>query len=354
MSAVLPGDGATSLALVAAAGAIGLAGTWLTRRYALRRNLLDRPNERSSHTVPTPRGGGIAIVAGFCAALLAWAALGNAPQAATLAAALLPASLLTAGMGFWDDHRPLPARARLVAHFAAAGWAVAILGPVQSLPWPGATIGLGVAGTVLTVVAVVWILNLCNFMDGIDGIAGSEAVFVALAAAALGAPDSPAKVPLLMLATASAGFLAFNWPPAKIFMGDVGSGFLGLALAALLLAQHAHGGLPIAAAVILLGVFVCDATVTLLVRLLRGERVHEAHRSHAYQRLARRFGSHRAVTLGALAIDLLWLLPMAALAARHPEWSIPVAALALAPLAAAALLAGAGRPDGQAQRPSGS
>lgn len=332
-------------AILALAGLIGLLGTWVMRAYALRRDLLDHPNARSSHRAPTPRGGGVAIVAGFCLAATAWVLVSNDADAIRLWIAIVPPTLLVAGIGFVDDHRPLSARLRLLVHFVAATWLVCLLGGLPTIPWPGGDLPLGLAGAVFAVVATVWCLNLYNFMDGIDGIAASEAVFVATAAALLGGTGSPAFVPLIAVAAAAAGFLTFNWPPARIFMGDAGSGFLGLALAGLLLAQHAAGTLPIGAALILLGAFLADATVTLLVRLRRGERLHEGHRSHAYQRATRRFGGHRPVTVTVLAIDLLWLLPLAWLATRFPGWSLPLAALAIAPLAALALGLGAGRPD---------
>lgn len=332
-------------AFVALAGLVGLLGTWTMRAYALRRDLLDHPNARSSHVVPTPRGGGVAIVAGFCLATTAWALESDGEHAAQLWLAIVPPALLVAAVGFVDDHRPLSARLRLLVHFAAATWAVGMLGGLPAIPWPGGALPVGLAGGVLAVVAAVWCLNLYNFMDGIDGIAASEAVFVAVAAGVLAGSGSPAFLPLLSLAAAAAGFLAFNWPPARIFMGDAGSGFLGLALAGLLLSLHASGHLPIGAALILLGAFLADATVTLLVRLRRGERLHEAHRTHAYQRAARRFGGHRPVTVAVLAIDILWLLPLAALATRWPDWSVPLAGLAIVPLAALSLALGAGRSD---------
>lgn len=332
-------------ALVVLSGLIGLAGTWLARRYALRRRLLDHPNARSSHVVATPRGGGIAIVAGFAVGMTLWASLAGPGPWRLLWAAVVPPALLVAAIGFWDDHRPLPARWRLLVHFAAAALAVLVLGGLRPLPLPGIEVDAGLAGSAMAVVGLVWILNLYNFMDGIDGIAATEGVFVATSAALLAGPGSGAFVPLLLVSAASAGFLAFNWPPARIFMGDVGSGFLGFVLGALLFAQHASGHLPFGAGLILLGAFLADATVTLLVRLLRGERLHEAHRSHAYQRAARRFGGHRTVTAAVLAINLLWLLPLSMLATRWPDWSLPLAALAITPLAALALSLGAGRPD---------
>jgi len=317
------------------------AGTAAVRRWALRRSLVDLPNARSSHTQPTPRGGGIAIVTVFVAVTTVWG-LWTGGDAWRLWLAVVPPGLAVAAVGLRDDLRPLPARVRLVVHAAAAAWLVWGLGGLPPVGVLGTPTDWGVAGHTLAIVAVVWVLNLYNFMDGIDGIAGVQAVFVAGASAALAGPGSAAFVPLVALAGASAGFLALNWPPARIFMGDAGSGFLGFALAGLLLANHAATPASIWLPVILLAVFLADATLTLLRRLARGESPHAAHRSHAYQRLARRWGAHRPVTLAVCAVNLGWLLPLAALAIARPAWALPVALLAVAPLLAAAAAAGAG------------
>jgi len=331
---------ALALALAFVAGALG---TWGMRRYALQRQLLDHPNERSSHALPTPRGGGMAIVGTVLLGLTAWAVW--QPSARGLWVALVPPGLAVAAVGFLDDHGHVPARWRLLVHFGAAAWATFALGSVPALQLGEWRWQWGVLGLPVSVLLAVWLLNLYNFMDGIDGIAGAEAVFVGVAAAALMGPDSPIAVALLLLAAASAGFLVFNWPPARIFMGDVGSGFVGLMLAVLLIGADAQGLLPIWSGMILMGVFVVDATVTLLRRLARGERVHEAHRSHAYQWSARRFGRHRPVTVATVVIDVGWLLPWAWWAAQSPRNGLPAAAAALLPLAALAFWLGAGRAE---------
>jgi Fuc2NAc and GlcNAc transferase len=182
---------------------------------------------------------------------------------------------------------------------------------------------------------VVWLLNLYNFMDGIDGIAGVEAVTVALAAcllAWLAGLGVEAWWPMLLLAAGVAGFLVWNWPPARIFMGDAGSGFIGLMLG-LLSIQAAQLSFELLAGwLVLLAVFVTDATLTLLRRLLRGQPLTEAHRSHAYQYAARRLGGHRSVTLAVAGINLLWLLPIAALMVTGWLATIPGLVLAYAPL----------------------
>jgi Fuc2NAc and GlcNAc transferase len=255
---------------------------------------------------------------------------------------------IVAAIGFVDDHRTVSKWSRLVVHAAAAALllhATRHLGPLR-IP------GLPVAALVqelCALIALMWLLNLYNFMDGIDGLAAVEAVTVSLGLAAciyLGGYSAP-DVQLACLATAGAslGFLVWNWPPARIFMGDVGSGFLGFLLGALALVAHRETGLTPWAPAILLAAFVTDASVTLLRRLVRGERWYEAHRLHAYQWLSRRSGSHQPVTVIVLAVNVLWLAPMAIAAARWPESAGFFAAVAYAPVIAGALIAGAGRPE---------
>jgi Fuc2NAc and GlcNAc transferase len=214
----------------------------------------------------------------------------------------------------------------------------------------GHTLAAGWLADALAALYLVWLLNLYNFMDGIDGIAGMEAITVCLGAAALVGLalgiGSAADIGLpLLLAGAVAGFLVWNFPPARIFMGDAGSGFLGITLG--ILSLHAGAIAPplLWSWLILLGVFVADATVTLLRRLLRGERVYEAHRSHAYQQAARHYGRHLPVTLAVAAVNLAWLTPIAAgVAMRRIE---PGAGLliAYAPLFALAVRFRAGEPE---------
>jgi Fuc2NAc and GlcNAc transferase len=209
-------------------------------------------------------------------------------------------------------------------------------------------IHLGWVGDLVAALAIMWTLNLFNFMDGIDGIAASEAVFVTLAVLPslmmLNVAGGIATASLIV-GSAALGFLRWNWPPAKIFMGDVGSGYVGFVIATLALATA--GQRPVAAWIwlILGGVFFVDATVTLLRRLMRGERVHEAHRTHAYQWLARSWNNHRRVTLTVLAINLLWLLPCALWATLRPARAATITLVALAPLVALAVAAGAGRSE---------
>lgn len=285
--------------------------TWFLRRYALASRLMDIPNERSSHSVPTPRGGGVAIVLSF---LLVLSVLGAMQWLSwPFVMGLVGAGAGVAVLGFLDDHGHIAARWRLLGHFSSAVWALYWLGGLPPMMILGYTFDFGVIGNVLAAVYIVWLLNLYNFMDGIDGIASVEAVCVCLGGAflymLLGA-ENLALIPLL-LAAAVAGFLCWNFPPARIFMGDAGSGFLGLILAMLSLQAAWFKAELLWSWVILLGVFVVDATFTLLRRLLRGDKVYEAHRSHAYQYASRQFAAHRPVTLCVMLINIVWLLPVA-------------------------------------------
>ncbi len=286
--------------------------TGVLRRYALSRSIIDIPNARSSHTAPTPRGGGVAIVITFLAGLPLLAIFGWLSWAHTWA--MMGAGGITAVLGFLDDHGHIAARWRLLGHFAASLWALLWLGGLPAVTLFGWQLQLGWLGHALALLYLVWLLNLYNFMDGIDGLASIEAITVCLGVCLLYWLDGHIGLmwaPLLM-AAAVAGFLYWNFPPAKIFMGDAGSGFLGIILGVLSLQAAWASPSLLWAWLILLGVFVVDATFTLLRRLLRGDKVYEAHRSHAYQFASRQFGQHLPVTVGVLLINMLWLLPWAA------------------------------------------
>ncbi|MFW0886796.1 UNVERIFIED_CONTAM: glycosyltransferase family 4 protein [Pseudomonas sp. JL1] len=292
--------------------AVSYLTTWLLRRYALARSIIDIPNARSSHTVPTPRGGGVAIVLSFLLALPLLALADFLPWPTMWA--MLGAGTAIAVLGFLDDHGHIAARWRLLGHFAASVWALYWLGGLPALTFFGFKLELAWLGHVLAVFYLVWMLNLYNFMDGIDGIASVEAICACLGACLLywlAGFDSLIVVPLA-LAMAVAGFLYWNFPPARIFMGDAGSGFLGIILGLLSLQAAWASPKLLWVWLILLGVFIVDATVTLMRRLLRGDKVYEAHRSHAYQFASRQYGRHLPVTLAVAAINLLWLLPLAA------------------------------------------
>ena len=289
-------DGQTTvvaIALVAAAGLLSAVVTGLVLRLLRRRAILDRPNERSSHTVPTPRGGGWGLLAGLLPSWIVLAFL-LAPGD-PLALAPVAGVAVLAAVSWADDRRGLPARVRFAVQTGVA--ALALLALPAGAAVTGGLLPLWL-DRLLCLVAWVWFMNLYNFMDGIDGIAGGEATAVGAGIAAVVAAMGLA--PLwgwqgLAVAAAGAGFLLWNWHPAKLFMGDVGSVPLGYLLGWLLLNLAVSGAW--AAALILPMVFVADATTTLLRRAWRGERVWQAHREHAYQRAVRRGLRHDQVVI---------------------------------------------------------
>ncbi len=317
--------------------------TGLVRRYALTGGMLDVPNARSSHLIPTPRGGGMAIVLVTLAGLVLLYVQGLI--AGSQFAALGGAGALVASVGWLDDRGEVAARWRLLVHFVAAGWGLAWLGGLPPVVLLAQVIDLGWLGHGLGLLYLVWLLNLYNFMDGIDGIAGVEAVTVSTGACWLfwlAAVPSQSMVMPALLAAAVLGFLLWNWPPARIFMGDAGSGFVGLVLGLLSVAA-AHQSFELFVGwLVLLGVFITDATVTLLRRLMRGERLTEAHCSHAYQQAARRLDGHRPVTLAVATINLFWLLPLASLMVTGWLSSLAILLMAYAPLIALAVWLQAG------------
>jgi len=292
---------------------ISFMGTLAFRRYAIARSLVDVPNQRSSHTVATPRGGGVAIVISFLLAL---------PMAYTiglisfdLMVGSLGASGLIAAIGFLDDHGHIAARLRLLGHFIAAAWGLFWLGTSPQFVIFGVEYHLSAVGYLLAAFYMVWMLNLYNFMDGIDGLASMQAITTLLGACVLywGAGLSGLIWAPALLAFAVFGFVGWNFPLARIFMGDAGSGFLGFQLAFLSLHASSQSAALLWAWIIMMGCFIVDATFTLCRRLAMGDKVYEAHRSHAYQHASRHYGSHRTVTLSITAINMLWLLPIAML-----------------------------------------
>lgn len=331
------------LPLVLLAGLVGWVVAWLVMRNALRLGLVQAPNDRSSHSAPTPTGGGLGIAAGTSIAGLPLLLV--LPLAA---ATTLIASLLVAAVGFADDRKPLAIRWRLGAQTLGFGLVIGSL-PLDGFAhqtgmlWPDAIL------FAVLVLGGVGFINLFNFMDGIDGLAGSEAVFVLLAAIALMLAPMPILYahPVLWwmggAAAAALGFLVFNWPPARLFMGDAGSTFLGFMLAAFAFFTVASGWLTLPQWTLLTAAFLADGLATLLHRLWRREPLHEAHRRHAYQQQATRFG-HRRVSLAFLAINVVVLLPLAWVAGAFRDFGWPIALGALAVLMIVAWRLGAGAP----------
>jgi UDP-N-acetylmuramyl pentapeptide phosphotransferase/UDP-N-acetylglucosamine-1-phosphate transferase len=318
---------------VAAAMPFGvlIATWWLTGGvlgWLKRRAILDRPVDRSAHRVPVPRGGGLAVVPVVLAAWVALALGGLAPAGAAVAAAAAAGLAL---LSWLDDLGGLPIGLRLLAHVVAVALGVASL--------PAGAVFQGLLPPLLDHIAAalvwVWFVNLYNFMDGIDGITGVETaalgIGLPLAAALGGLPDDGTAALALSLAAAGLAFLRWNWHPAKLFLGDVGSVPLGYLAAWLLLGLAAQG--VWAPALILPLYYLADAGLTMARRMLRGERFWEPHRQHFYQRALGSDGDHAAVTRLIAAADIL-LIALAALAVTRPWVALPLAVLAVAALLA--------------------
>lgn len=317
-----------ALAIVAGCALLlSLAFTGAALAYANRRGLLDQPGKRRSHTQPTPRGGGIGIVAAtLLAGVAAWCLL-ERPLSWMQPAALAVALLAVALIGWCDDHAPLPVMPRLLVHAGAA-----LLVGLAALA-PRAMHDPRIWWLLPPLVPVlVGFINAHNFMDGIDGILGQQGSFVMLGLGLLAAWQGNAGVAALAFAAAAGclGFLVFNWPPAKIFMGDVGSGALGLAIGAVaaLVVQRNPG--MIWACVILPSAFLVDSGLTLARRMLAGQRWYTPHRQHLYQWLVRIKWSHARADVAYMIWNLVVVAPLAWLAASQPAHGIGYFALAYA------------------------
>lgn len=283
-------------ALFLAALLLGLAACRGACALVRRLDLLDHPNERSSHERPTPRGGGLGVLAAALPVAAAWAWVGGSGEPRHLL--LLGAALLLAALGFRDDLAGVPPPVKLVLQAAAAILATAAAGAVERVALPGGTLALGALAAPLTVVFLVAVINACNFMDGIDGIAGLHGGLAALGLGAVGLVGGGGGGWLAFpLAGACLSFLSVNWSPARVFLGDVGSLPVGLLLGALAVLVSRGEPAGFAAAFLCLGPFLFDTAYTLVRRALRGERLFSAHRSHLYQRLVIAGWSHARTSL---------------------------------------------------------
>jgi len=288
------------------------AATW----YASRADVLDHPGERHSHHQPTPRGGGAGLVA---ALVLVTATIAPSAMPPYWAGCVLPGMIVLAITGWWDDHRSLGIGLRFLIQLAVTIYLIACL---SGNDWTGGWIGMLLGG-----LFVLWMTNLYNFMDGSNGMAGLQGVFASCVLAWLFGHAGAVQSSLLslLLAAACAGFLPWNLGRARVFMGDVGSLSLGFVLAALLLQGFGSGAFSLPVALLVMLLFLADASLTLLSRVIRGERWYNAHRQHLYQRLIAGGWSHGRVALWYQAINLVLILPGIGIAVLYPSAAWPVA-----------------------------
>ena len=296
-------DSLDSAVLFVVIAVIAFAGTGVLLPFLQARAILDHPNERSSHEMPTPKGGGIVVIGVL---LTAWIGVGLYLGSGPFLTWMLPTTALVLAVLSWiDDLRGLPPIIRLVAQIAAVT-AMLVLRPEPNLFFQGLI--PGTLDALLAGILWVWFINLFNFMDGIDGITGVETLIIGIGIGLIGAEAT--GIYGVIIAGAALGFLKWNWHPAKVFMGDVGSVPLGFLLGWLLLDLAGTG--QWAAALILPAYYLADATWTLIRRAMRGEKVWRAHRQHFYQQAVQRGLTHGAVSLavfvvGIVLIGLAWV-----------------------------------------------
>ena len=290
--------------MLAGIALLSAVATRAARRYAVSKQLIDTPNHRSSHEVPIPRGGGLALALAWFVAVAAFAR----PTLSPLTAALFFGGLLISFLGWQDDLGRSSVRVRLVVQFVAVTALVMAIGAPGSVSFGVATLPLGPFAIPVVIMGLVWMVNLYNFMDGVDGIAATQAMVAGCAVGAILLAHGAPELALLSFAVAAAGvgFIRWNWPPARVFMGDVGSGLLGFAFGAIALAGSVETSVSLPLLLLPVGPFIADATATLIRRGMRGERIYLAHRRHLYQRLAQGGWSHKRVSAvtGAIALAL--------------------------------------------------
>lgn len=281
--------------------------TGVIRRRALRMNFLDVPNQRSSHVLPTARGGGLAFVLCFLLSLLLLGWGDRLPF--SLLSAFSVISVGIAGIGWLDDRHHVVAWQRLMVHLLVVAVAIFCL---DAYGWQWGMLSVGIT-TILSVLYVMSLINVFNFLDGIDGYVVMEAIFVAGSLAGMSFQDGFSTLPLMLsgLGVMVLGFGVWNFPRAKIFMGDVGSGFLGGVIGIFTLALSIQQPLYVVLGLMLMAGFIVDASMTLAVRAYHRERIWEAHCQHAYQHAAKHMQSHVPVTLGMGLFNSVYILPLA-------------------------------------------
>ncbi|HBL45168.1 glycosyltransferase family 4 protein [Gimesia sp.] len=337
---------------------VSIICTCVILRLAPLLGLVKSPTSRCSHVMPTPRGGGVAFVV---SSLIAFSMLYfSGSISGTVIPVILTGGTLIAALGFWDDLCNVPVRYRLSAQAAIIAASVYALTPLPALEFWGWKLDASLITWGIATVALIWWLNLFNFMDGIDGLAGGEAACLLIAASLLiflktAAFETTEQTLMVLLTVSLLGFMTFNWPPAKIFMGDAGSTYLGFTVGILAVSTLNSGLLNLWVWLILPAVFWVDATFTLLRRMIRRDCWYQAHQCHAYQRLSRfleasqhgsraRHRAHRKVSVGTLCINVGWLFPLSVVACYWPAWGLLTVAAAWTPLVLLAVGCGAGKP----------
>lgn len=315
--------------------------TIVIRQLAIAYKVVDVPNGRSSHVISKPRGGGLAILVVFITAMLT---LGDASKPSL---ALVAAAFITGLIGLVDDIKSQRASVRLTFHLASAIILSHAMGGLPLIDFGIGKINFGWVGIIISTLGVVWMINLTNFMDGVDGLVASQATLSGATIALLILNQEYIQSNDLLLATGllcscSLGFLALNRPPASIFMGDVGSGSLGIIFAGLILWTTGISDKWLFVWLIMLGILTVDSTYTLATRFYLGKNLSVGHKTHAYQKALKLLGSHSRVTLISAFISVVWLSPIGYLVATNTLEGFYAMIVAYLPLAGICLWLRAG------------
>jgi UDP-N-acetylmuramyl pentapeptide phosphotransferase/UDP-N-acetylglucosamine-1-phosphate transferase len=314
------GDGSVARMFLFAAPAflLSLILVGVATSVARRAGIYALPGARQLHTVVTPTGGGFGMVLALC--LASWAAAFWIPLVWPWSAYVAPVLLLLAAVGWIDDRRTVLPLLRFFIQLTVSFGLLILLRPsVPWLEWP--VVGLG--GIVLT-----WVMNMYNFMDGSNGMAGAQGLFAAAVVTVLSLAAGHAGLAMIALLTAAccAGFLPWNFPRPRVFMGDAGSVPLGFALGALLLLGVVEGVISVPVAALILLVFLIDSGWTLLTRMVKGERWYTPHKQHVYQRLIAHGWPHARVMLVYQAVNIMVVVPAIVLIHNYPDLAWPVGA----------------------------
>jgi Fuc2NAc and GlcNAc transferase len=304
-------------------------GVLLYRKIALKKGILANPNFRSLHEFPIPKGGGIVFSMVFVVSLFYHWWLNQSSN--NLFLVLAVGGGAAALFGFLDDLKEIRAMKKFAVQLLLSGWALFWLdgGPLLFIDWIPSLVSIPV-----TILFLVWMMNGYNFMDGIDGMAVSGAVFVSgtvISVLLLTHPESEFIVIIALLLVCSSAFMLFNWPPASIFMGDAGSVFLGYLFGSFILITIMVGDVTIWTWLVVFGYFFADITMTQIIRIIVVKKWYLAHRSHAYQNLARITGSHLKITGGVVFYNVVWILPLTLWSALYPEMALYAVVLAISP-----------------------
>jgi Fuc2NAc and GlcNAc transferase len=307
--------------------------------------MVDAPNERSSHSIPTPKGGGLAFFAVF-SIILTWY-FAFYPDYHKIVEPILYGGPFVVLVGWLDDRFNLSAAIRLLVHFAVAVLIYGLVTQWFRVPFSISFLpDLSWMGPVFSVFFIAWFINLYNFMDGADGLAASNAVVGSVLMAVLASVHASPQIAMVycLIAYTVSGFLFYNWGSAKIFMGDTGAYFLGFLFAALALISKAYADVSFYSHIIIFGFFIFDATYVLFRRALRWEKLYQAHRMFIFHKLIDRGWSHRNVASLYVMVQVIWLFPLANIASIFDDLGAYVVALAYFPLFLFALYTKAGEP----------